>query len=149
MISHPTTPPPPSVTHSYRAAKAPLRTAPSIEEYVAILKELNLAIKDVHAVGLENERDALGVPVKWVKQQLPGSERVFQVCRTPQHGGGVGGVTSFSMSHTLCKKHQVVARFGQSYGARFSQPWGTRGGCEVPRREPLCAICMLFAVSIS
>lgn len=93
------------MSHSYLAARASLRTAPTIEEYVAILKELNLAIKDANALGLENERDALGVPVKWVKQQLPGSERVFQVRRVlPHGGGGGGGGGSFSMSHMLCTK---------------------------------------------
>lgn len=100
-------------------------------------------------MGLENERDALGVPVKWVKQQLPGSERVFQVCQAPQHGvGGLGEWFLFNVTHVK-QKHQVVARLGQSYDARFSRPCGTRIGCVFPRREPLGVIGILFAVSIS
>lgn len=37
-------------------------------------------------VGREREENPLGVPVKWVKQQLPGAERIYQVRRMKPPG---------------------------------------------------------------
>ena len=81
---HRPNPLPPLETRSYLSARASLRTAPTIGEYLSILKELNAAVREVNAAGAlgsECEGDAalLGVPVKWVKQQLPGAERIFTV----------------------------------------------------------------------
>lgn len=82
----PSQPPPPlarAVNRSYLAAKASLRTATSIDEYLAALEDLRAAVKERSApVSRVGEETPLGVPVKWVKQQLPGAERVYQV------GGG-------------------------------------------------------------
>lgn len=81
---------------SYLAARTSLRTATSIDAYLKALNGLRAASKASVANPLsaggggiweddrrndEGERP-LGVPIKWVKQQLPGVERAYQVLCT-------------------------------------------------------------------
>lgn len=83
-INHPSAtdrPDPHPVRSSYLSARGFLRNATSTEDYLYALKGLMAAV----GTGPESRQGAqesfmgMGVPVKWVKQQLPGSERVYQV----------------------------------------------------------------------
>lgn len=86
-------PPPSAVPNSYLSARGFLRNATSTEDYLSALKGLMEAV----GTGPESLQGAqqessmgMGVPVKWVKQQLPGSERVYQVrtsCKTDRVAG--------------------------------------------------------------
>ncbi|CAM9351160.1 unnamed protein product, partial [Ectocarpus sp. 6 AP-2014] len=66
---------------SYLSARGFLRNATSTEDYLSALKGLMAEVGRGTGGGLQEggEKDSsMGVPVKWVKQQLPGSERVYQ-----------------------------------------------------------------------
>lgn len=70
--------------NSYLSARGFLRHATSTEDYLSVLKGLMVSIGTgtgpEYRQGAQQESTmGMGVPVKWVKQQLPGSERVYQV----------------------------------------------------------------------
>eukprot|EP00752_Nemacystus_decipiens_P001235 g1234.t1 len=72
---------------SYLCARGFLRHATSTEDYLSALKGLMASIGTGTGTGTgpqprqggqQESSMGMGVPVKWVKQQLPGSERVYQ-----------------------------------------------------------------------
>lgn len=68
-----------SLHSSYLTARGALRTATSIAGYLEALQDLRTAVKAGVLQAGEGREHPLGVPVKWVKQQLPGAERMYQV----------------------------------------------------------------------
>lgn len=71
-----------SILSSYLMARASLRTATSITDYLGALEDLKTALRGgVDGQAGETKECPLEVPVKWVKNQLPPTERMYQVMR--------------------------------------------------------------------